>query len=305
MKTRECDVFCNPHRSVDGLWQVRVQVVRFLGLVRAFSHTVHLRVIGSGHFNRSELPPLPFPITPDPSPTNSSAPSSPLLPKNLFPQMINMANIFYMPACRECAAPLFNNTKPRELIQFFEELEYLFTCADLKDETEKKKHVLWYVDFDIEQIWKTFPEFSDVTKTYLHFKAAILVHYPDASGDYVYSLHNMDLLIGECQRLEISNTVNLADYHLKFLAITSWLIQKQQLGTSEQQCGYLRGFQPRLLALSSKYSPHHPRCLWGGLIYFTKCYHRSPELFLTNSLERKPPLCPWRCRLDSKKRAIV
>ena len=168
-----------------------------------------------------------------------------------------------MPARGERAAPSFDNTKPRELIRFFEELEYLFTRADLKDETEKKKHVLQYVDFDIEQIWKTFPEFSDATKTYANFKAAILIHYPDASGDYVYSLRDMDLLIGERQRLGISNTVDLADYHLKFLAITSWLIQKQQLGTLEQQRGYLRGFQPRLLAainnrLQMKNPDHHP-----------------------------------------------
>ena len=174
-----------------------------------------------------------------------------------------MANTFYMPARGERAAPSFDNTKPRELVRFFEELEYLFTRADLKDETEKKKHVLRYVDFDIEQIWKTFPEFSDATKTYLNFKTAILVHYPDASGDYVYSLRDMDLLIGERQRLGISNTVDLADYHLKFLAITSWLIQKQQLGTLEQQRGYLRGFQPRLLAainnrLQMKDPDHHP-----------------------------------------------
>ena len=67
-----------------------------------------------------------------------------------------MANTFYMPARGERAAPSFDITKPRELIRFFEELEYLFTRADLKDETEKKKHVLCYVDFDIEQIWKTF-----------------------------------------------------------------------------------------------------------------------------------------------------
>ena len=168
-----------------------------------------------------------------------------------------------MPARGERAAPYFDKAKPRELVRFFEELEYLFTRADLKDETEKKKHVLRYVDFEVEQIWKTFPEFSDATKTYQHFKAAILIHYPDASGDYVYSLRDMDLLIGERQRLGISNTVDLADYHLKFLAITSWLIQKQQLGTLEQQRGYLRGFQPRLLAaiinrLQTKDPDHHP-----------------------------------------------
>ena len=49
-------------------------------------------------------------------------------------------------------------------------------AQDMKDD------VLRYVDFDVEQIWKTFPEYADITKSYLQFKAAILVHYPDATG---------------------------------------------------------------------------------------------------------------------------
>ena len=129
-----------------------------------------------------------------------------------------------MPARGERAAPTFDTSKPRELIRFFEELEYLFTCASLEEESEKKKHVLCYVEFDVEQIWKTFPEYSDPTETYTAFKNAILVHYPDASGDNVYSLHDMDLLIGERQHLGISTTTDLSDYHLKFISIMSWLI---------------------------------------------------------------------------------
>jgi hypothetical protein len=174
-----------------------------------------------------------------------------------------MANNFYMPARGERAAPSFDKSKPRELIRFFEELEYLFERAALAQETEKKKHVIRYVDFEVEQIWKTFPEFTDPTKSYKEFKAAILVHYPDASGDYVYSLRDMDIIIGERQRLGISNTIELAEYHLQFLTITSWLIEKQQLGVLEQQRGYLRAFQPRLLGainnrLQMKYPDHHP-----------------------------------------------
>jgi hypothetical protein len=174
-----------------------------------------------------------------------------------------MAAKYYMPARGEHAAPSFDRTKPRELIRFFEELEYLFDRAALEEETDKKKHVLRYVEFEVEQIWKTFPEYTDATKNYQDFKAAILIHYPDASGDYVYSLRDMDLLIGERQRVGISNTIDLADYHLKFLSITSWLIEKQQLGTLEQQRGYLRAFQPRLLGainnrLQMKFPDHHP-----------------------------------------------
>ena len=174
-----------------------------------------------------------------------------------------MAATFHMPARGERAAPTFDTSKPRELIRFFEELEYLFDRASLENDSEKKKHVLRYVDFDVEQIWKTFPEFSDPTKNYAAFKAAVLIHYPDASGDYVYSLRDMDLLIGERQRLGISTTADLSDYHLKFVSITSWLIEKKQLGTLEQERGYLRAFQPRLLAsinnrLQMKFPDKHP-----------------------------------------------
>jgi len=174
-----------------------------------------------------------------------------------------MVNMFYMPARGERAAPSFDKSKPRELVRFFEELEYLFERASLTEEADKKKHVLRYVDFEVEQIWKTFTEYSDAAKSYKDFKSAILVHYPDASGDYVYSLRDMDLRIGERQRLGMSNTNDLADYHLQFLSITSWLIEKQQLGSLEQQRGYLRAFQPRLLGainnrLQMKFPDHHP-----------------------------------------------
>src|ERR1700678_69912 len=90
--------------------------------------------------------------------------------------------------------------------------------------------VVRYVDFKVEQICKTFPEFKDKLKTYQDFKEAILKYYPDASGDYVYSLCDMDLLIGECQQLGINNTNDFSDYHIQFIVITSWLIDKKQLG---------------------------------------------------------------------------
>jgi hypothetical protein len=99
-----------------------------------------------------------------------------------------------------------------------------------------KKQVLCYVNFGTKQIWKTFPEFLDVSKTYQNFKDATLVHYPDASGKFVYSIRDMNLLIGERQCLGINSTKDLSDYHLQFIAITTWLISKGQLGNLEQQC---------------------------------------------------------------------
>ena len=170
---------------------------------------------------------------------------------------------FYMPARGERSAPSFDRDKPRELVRFFEELEYLFIRADLQNEADKKRHVLRYVEFELEQLWKPLPEYADTTKSYKAFKEAILFHYPDASGDYFYSLRDMDQLIEERRCLGISSTTDLSDFHLQFLSITNWLIEKQQLGPLEQRRGYLSAFQPQLLEsvsnrLQMKFPDHHP-----------------------------------------------
>ena len=174
-----------------------------------------------------------------------------------------MAHPIHMPVRGERSAPTFDKTKPRELLRFFDELEYLFERAQLTDSSDRKKQLLRYVDVDTEQIWRTFPEFKLEDKTYTDLKEAILKYYPDASGDYVYSLRDMDLMIGERQRLGIASANDLTAYHLQFIAITSWLIDKKQLGDLEQQRAYVRAFQSPLLSainnrLQLKKPDHHP-----------------------------------------------
>jgi len=163
----------------------------------------------------------------------------------------------------ERAAPVFNTDRPRELPRFFEDLEQLMERAHIKASADMKKQVVRYVDFETEQVWKTIPEFKDANATYDQYKAAIMVHYPDASGDYVYSIRDMDMLIGERQRVGISSAKDLSEYHLQFTAITSWLIDKEQLSKLEQQRAYIRVFQtPLLNAISNrlqlKNPDHHP-----------------------------------------------
>jgi hypothetical protein len=174
-----------------------------------------------------------------------------------------MATTYTMSMCNECAAPTIDSSKPRELSRYFEDLEQLMKHTTISDQQDMKKQVLRYVDFNTEQIWKTFPEFLDDNKNYQDFKDAILVHCPDASGDFVYSIRDMDLLIGERQRLSINSTKDLSDYHLQFIAITTWLISKGQLGDLEQQRAYIRAFQSPLLSaimncLQLKNADHHP-----------------------------------------------
>ena len=112
-------------------------------------------------------------------------------------------------------------------------------------------------------MWKSIPEFEDPASTYDNFKDPIMEHYPDAAGDFLYSIRDIDLLTGERQRLGITSVQDLSDYHLQFMNITSWLINKQQLCKLEQEQAYTRAFPAQLLAtittrLQFADPKHHP-----------------------------------------------
>ena len=153
--------------------------------------------------------------------------------------------VFKMPLRNERTAPTFNSSKPRELPRFFKDLEQLFKRAGLQkaqptqaDEQLMKDHAVNYVNYFTEQIWKSILEYDAINlKTYQAFKDAILMHYPDAIGDYIYSIRDMDMLIGERQRLRITTNKDLADYYLQFIAITIGLLQRnswESLNSSER-----------------------------------------------------------------------
>ena len=160
----------------------------------------------------------------------------------------------FMPIRSEPNAPSFEKATPCKLLKFFYELECLFHNAAIASEAEKKRHVLRYIDYELEQGWKClFPEYAKATASYEDFRDAILVFYS------VYSLRSMELLISDAQRVTLFTTSRLAEYHRQFLAITSWLIKKRQLEHSEQIRSYLRAFSPLIyLAITQHLQAKHP-----------------------------------------------
>lgn len=153
----------------------------------------------------------------------------------------------YMPAFGDRSAPTFNEAKPRELPRFFNELERLFKRDPSLTDAEKKSDVVRYVVYDLEQVWRTIPEFKNATATYAEFKDAVLAFYPNSAPEFVYSLREKDELILKCKTEGISSTDELQSFHLKFLAITNWLKEQDQIGDHEQRRDYIRSFTQPLL----------------------------------------------------------
>ena len=136
-----------------------------------------------------------------------------------------------MPLHGERGAPTFDSARTHELSRYFDDLEQIFTkvgFATAQHDREMKQYTARFLDYDTEQLWKSFSEYED-NPTYPAFKKAILLNYPDASGNFIYSIRDMDVLVGEKQRVGINTLNEMADYHMQFLAITKWLIKKKLL----------------------------------------------------------------------------
>ena len=157
-----------------------------------------------------------------------------------------MAKSAFMPIRSERTAPSFDRTKSREFTRFFNDLEHLFRLATVNHEADKKKYVLYYVDFETEQMWRWLPTYADTAKTYADFKAEILGFYPKAT-DNVYSFSDVQTLIANQQRLGISTVADLQEFHLQYLMITQWLISRRYLCELEQRRSYIQAFPPTLL----------------------------------------------------------
>ena len=116
------------------------------------------------------------------------------LPQLQQPQMLTYIQI---PSWGKQGALTIDIKKPWQLIQFFKDLELLFMQGGMTSKAEKKEMVLRYVELELEEVWGWYPDFKDQTKTYNDFKDAILAHYPESSGKFLYSLSDIDILVGD------------------------------------------------------------------------------------------------------------
>ena len=167
-----------------------------------------------------------------------------------------------MPARGHVTAPSFDVSNPRELPRYFEDLEMLFTTSNITDAVAKKLQAARYVDIDTSALWKDLDEYGP-THNWAAFKAAVYALYPGSDTDRMWSISDMDKLIGEQLRIGITDTTSLGVYHRAFLGITKYLIGRNRLSGDEQSRAFMRGFQPSLLVrvgrrLELKFPNHYP-----------------------------------------------
>ena len=120
-----------------------------------------------------------------------------------------------MPARTARGAPLFDPSKPEELIRYFADLEDCFKAAKLEKDDERKEYIGKYAPIGTEEEWKNIEGFDKMT--YEELKEAITREYPAAVSMKNGSIDKLNQLCRENQRIGEGDLVELLNFKVSWL----------------------------------------------------------------------------------------
>ncbi|KNZ78148.1 hypothetical protein J132_01673 [Termitomyces sp. J132] len=177
-----------------------------------------------------------------------------------------------MPPRNDTTAPKWDESRPRELPQYFKELEYLFADCGIADDTQKKEYTSRYISYDTAETWLGLPEFgnniiigNDAPRpyTYQEWKAAVLRLYPGADASARYNLGDLEQLVNQTFNSGLATLGRFSDYYRDFQRIARWLLANGKLYHNEERRLFQQGIPTSLWSkvvhrLEITLPNHHP-----------------------------------------------
>ncbi|KAG6875508.1 hypothetical protein C0992_003552 [Termitomyces sp. T32_za158] len=187
------------------------------------------------------VPPTP-PTSTTPPPLLSSTSVVASQRTNLLQHQPTMeqAATLRMPTRGHFSAPKWDETKPRELTQYFRELEYLLRDCNITDPMQMKEYTSRYVLYDTAETWTGITEFNmqipgnqegaaPRAATYEEWKAAVICLYPGAEESTCYTVNDLHQLAQDIFEDGIYTIGTLSTYYRDFQRIAQWLLQNGKL----------------------------------------------------------------------------
>ncbi|KAG6884304.1 hypothetical protein C0993_012336 [Termitomyces sp. T159_Od127] len=135
----------------------------------------------------------------------------------------------HMPPCNYFSVPKWDKSKPRELTQYFKELEYLFRDCGITEHTKMKEYVARYVMYNTAEIWTGLPEFAATTTpvgnqastaiSYKNGKEAVIHLYPGTEESMRYMIARRLKILKPTHHLKdpynVKDVYEAGNWHLK------------------------------------------------------------------------------------------
>ncbi|KAG6886614.1 hypothetical protein C0992_003177 [Termitomyces sp. T32_za158] len=178
-----------------------------------------------------------------------------------------------MPPRNHFSAPKWDETKPRELGQYFKELEYLLCDCGVTEHIQMKEYAACYVSYDTADIWTGLAEFgaampapgnqAPVGANYDTWKAAVIRLYLGAEESTKYTVSDLQNFVQDTFDNGIYTIGDLSTYYRNFTRIARWLVQNGKLYRNEERRLFQQRFPTSLCVriasrLEVVFTDHHP-----------------------------------------------
>ncbi|KAG6872911.1 hypothetical protein C0993_001838, partial [Termitomyces sp. T159_Od127] len=178
-----------------------------------------------------------------------------------------------MPPRNHFSAPKWDEAKPRELTQYFKELEYLFRDCGITDHTQMKEYTARYVTYNTAKTWTSLPEFAATTIpigdqvaaaiSYENWKEAVIRLYPGVEGSTRYTVNKLHQLVQDNFDLSAYTLGTFSTYYREFQKISRWLLKHGKIHANKERHLFQQGILTLLWAkiarrLEILKPTHHP-----------------------------------------------
>ncbi|OJT06656.1 hypothetical protein TRAPUB_2488, partial [Trametes pubescens] len=157
-----------------------------------------------------------------------------------------MAQPYRLPLRGASGAPTFDPEQPQTLLDYFEDLEYIFEEAAIYEDEKCKAHAVRYAPTTEKSLWRSFASFK--TGAYEPFKQEVIKEYLGEGGKRLYSVGDLKVIVADALKTGFRSISDFKLYSRKFRVVADYLVEHSVLRVDERDRWFLKALPDRLQA---------------------------------------------------------
>lgn len=157
---------------------------------------------------------------------------------------LKMSLPYRLPLRGASGVPAFDPEQPQTLLDYFEDLEYIFEEAAIYHNEKCKGHAVCYAPPTEKSLWRSFVSFK--TGAYKPFKQEVIKEYLGEGGKHLYSIGDLKVIVADVLKTGFRSISDFKLYSCKFRVVADYLVEHDILCVDERDRWFLKVLPDRL-----------------------------------------------------------
>lgn len=159
---------------------------------------------------------------------------------------LKMSHPYRLPLRGASGAPAFDPEQPQTLLDYFEDLEFIFEEAAIYEDEKCKAHAVRYAPSTEKHLWRSFASFK--SGAYEPFKQDVIKEYLGEGGKRLYSVGDLKVIVADALKTGFRSISDFKLYSRKFRVVADYLVEHAVLRVDERDRWFLKALPERLQA---------------------------------------------------------